>query len=1087
MIPNTSETQIQNNTIDLLKNMGYIYLSPKEMTEYRGSTRQVVLKDILLKQLQKLNGFEYKGTEYKFSAKNIARAIDDLDVTLHEGLMSANQKISDQLLLGNSYSEELIDGVTKSFSLHYIDYKHPKNNLFHITEEFVVDRVNQQEQTKRRRPDLVLFINGIPFGVVELKKSSVGTQEGISQMLRNQSVDEIPNLFKYVQITVAGNNHSPEYGTTGTPQKFYAVWKEKYEGEIWDRFDAMFGGGVLTPSKQLNNNGTEVPAPILMHRTPSSLDRTVYALFEKQRVVELLHSFIIFDGKVKKIARYQQYFAIESIMERIAKLDNRGRRQGGLIWHTQGSGKSLTMVMLAKVIKRSIVGSKVIVVTDRKDLDKQIHSTFNNSEVKAVRAKSSRDLVALLQSGKSVITTLIHKFEKIKNESVTFDDPNTFILVDESHRTQGGDMHKAMKKVFPEACYLGFTGTPLMRREKNSFAKFGGEIHRYTINQAVEDRAVLPLLYEGRLVDQWVNDEKGLDRRFEMIARDLHEDQVLDLKKKWARFQKVASSERRLEMIMLDINEDIRKRLQGTELKAMLATSSKYEAIKYHKLFEEMGDIRTAFVISAPDSREGYSEVDDENRVFILEEWMHMMKKYGDEENYLDKIKDEFINGDEIELLIVVDKLLTGFDAPRASVLYIDKLLKEHNLLQAIARVNRLYEGKDFGFIVDYRGLLGDLDKALNDYSGLAEFDEEDIVGAVFDIKEEIAKVKTYYSYLEELFAPIGEGVLSPLDQSENGTEVPAPVYLDDQESYEVYLADEKKRKLFYDYLLHYARALKLALSSDKVEEVFDAKRITEFKEKMKFYAQLRKAVRIRYHEQVDFGKYEKQMQKLLDTFISADEVNQLTKLINIFDEEFEKELERVVGDNARADSILSATTAVITQKRESNPAYYDKLSRRIQEIIEEYKQKRLTEEEKLKEAKEIRDLLLNDEIKEESNYPESIKESTHARAFYDNIEEYFLEAMGHIDERILVAEVPLSYGEKEQEDLLTQIVMKIVGIFQEASKKPDWKNNSDMRNKIEGQIEELFWDIEDRYGVKFKESDELLATIQQIGINNYE
>jgi type I restriction enzyme R subunit len=767
-------------------------------------------------------------------------------------------------------------------------------------------------------------------------------------------------------------------------------------------------------------------------------------------------------------------------MERIAGLDNTGRRHGGLIWHTQGSGKSLTMVMLAKVIKRKITGSKVIVVTDRKDLDKQIHDTFNSSEVKAVRAKSGKDLIDKLQSGASVVTTLIHKFEKVKNEHVTFHDPNTFILVDESHRTQGGDMHKAMKKVFPEACYLGFTGTPLMRREKNSFAKFGGEIHRYTINQAVEDKAVLPLLYEGRLVDQWINDTKGLDRRFEQIARHLGEDQIFDLKKKWARFQKVASSERRLEMIMLDINEDVRKRLQGTDFKAMLATSSKYEAIKYHKLFDEIGDIRTAFVISAPDSREGHSEVDDENKAFIQEEWARVMKRYGDEEKYLDKIKDEFINGEEIELLIVVDKLLTGFDAPRASVLYIDKLLKEHNLLQAIARVNRLYEGKEFGFIVDYRGLLGDLDKALNDYSGLADFDEEDIAGAVFDIKEEIAKVKTYYSYLEELFG----AATSVADN--NTTEVASPIYLEDQESYEVFLADKEKRKRFYDYLSHYARALKLALSSDKIEEVFDATQIAEFKEKMKFYAQLRQAVRIRYHEQVDFGKYEKQMQKLLDTFISADEVNQLTKLVNIFDEEFEKELERVVGDNARADSILNATAAAITEKRESNPAYYDKLSRRIQEIIEAYREKRLTEEEKLKHAKEIRDRLLKSETEEKSDYPESIRHNTHAQAFYDNLEEHFVEAMNHVDARIFVAESPLNYEGKKQEDLLTQTVTKIASIFQEASKKPDWKNNSDVRNKIEGQIDDLFWDMEDNYGIKFKQSDELLATIQQIGINNY-
>ena len=728
------------------------------------------------------------------------------------------------------------------------------------------------------------------------------------------------------------------------------------------------------------------------------------------------------------------------------------------------------MVMLAKVIKRSIPGAKIIVVTDRKELDKQIHETFNSSEVKAVRARSGRHLIELLRSGKSVITTLIHKFEKVKNEKVTFDDPDTFILVDESHRTQGGDLHKAMKKVFPEACYLGFTGTPLMRREKNSFAKFGGEIDRYTIDQAVKDKAVLPLLYEGRLVDQWVNDQKGLDRRFEQIARHLSEEQRLDLKRKWARFQKVATSERRLEMIMLDINEDFKKRLRGTGFKAMLATSSKYEAIKYHKLFEEMGDVRTAYVISAPDTREGHSEVDEENKAYILEEWNRLIKRYGDEESYLDRVKDEFVNGEEIDLLIVVDKLLTGFDAPRATVLYIDKLLKEHNLLQAIARVNRLYEGKDFGFIVDYRGLLGDLDKALNDYSGLADFDEEDLKGAVFDIREEIARVKTYYSYLEELFKEV-----------ENKQ---------DQESYEVYLADEEKRKEFYDYLSRYARALRLALSSDKLEEVFDAVQIAEYKEKMKFYARLRKAVRIRYHEQVDFGKYEKQMQKLLDTFISADEVNQLTKLVNIFDEEFEAELERVVGDNARADTILSAATAVITDKRESNPAYYDKLSERIRKIIEEYREKRLSEEEKLRQAKEIREMLLKDEKGDDDvteRYPQSIRHNTPARAFYDNLEERFTKAVNRVDDRIMVADEPLSYGNKSQDDLLTRTVLRIAEIFKEASRKPDWKNNPDVRNRIEGQIEELFWEMEDTYGLKFDDIDALLATILQIGINNYE
>jgi type I restriction enzyme R subunit len=1021
MNPNVSnETTIQNNTIELLKKMGYIFISQEDNSKVRGGKLgEVILKDILLEQLQKINNFEYKGVQYKFSPKNIAKAIEELNVPLNEGLMSANQKISDKLILGTSYDEELIDGVKKSFSLQYIDFINPENNKFHFTEEYTVNRQITTEMEKTRRPDLVLFINGIPFAVIELKKSSVDTEQGISQMIRNQGKDEIPHLFKYIQLTIAGNNHSPKYATTGTPKKFYAVWEEE----------------VLK----------EEPNKFITDRTVSNLDKTVYALFTKERVIEILHSYIIFDNKVKKVARYQQFFAIKEIAKKINTLDNTGRRGGGLVWHTQGSGKSLTMAMLTKVIKRDIAGSKIIVVTDRKDLDRQIHTTFQNSEIKAGRANSGHDLVEKLQSGMSVVTTLIHKFETVEKEKIVLDDPNIFVLVDESHRTQGGDLHKTMKKVFPMGCYLGFTGTPLLKKDKNSISKFGGLIHKYTIDQAVKDKAVLPLLYEGRLVDQWINDINGLDRRFEMISRDLNDEQKLDLKRKWSRFQRIASSERRLEMIALDINEHYIKNIQGTGFKAMLATSSKYEAIKYHSIFEEFGNIKTSFVISAPDTREGYDEVDESNKQFVTEAWNKLIRKYGDEERYLEKIKDEFIEGEEIELLIVVDKLLTGFDAPRAAVLYIDKELKEHNLLQAIARVNRLYDGKDFGFIVDYRGLLGNLDQALTSYSSLDGFEEEDLIGAVIDIKEEVARVKTNYSHLKELFEPV---------ENKN-----------DQENYEVFLADEDKRKSFYELLSSYARALKLALSSDKINEIFTKEEIDEYKRAMKFYSELRKSVKIRYHEEVDFGKYEKQMQKLLDTFISAEEVNQLTKLVNIFDEDFEDELERVIGDNARADTIISATTKVITEKREQNPAYYDKLSKRIQEILEEYKEGRLSDEEKLKHAKDIRSMLMKKNDEDMDEYPEKIKGNPTARSFYDNLQ----STMQGLEDEAFIG-----------------TVMKIDNIFKEASKKPDWENNNDVKNGIDQEIDDILWELENEYGIRFDNYDEIISQARSIGINNY-
>jgi type I restriction enzyme R subunit len=1041
-IPNIDEKQLQINTIDLLESMGYKFITQEENVNLRdGKLGEVVLKDILVNQLQKLNNFEYKGITYPFSPKNIAKAISDLDESLNEGLMTANTKISDQLILGNSYQEELIDGAKKSFSFKYIDFQNPKNNVYHFTEEFSVLRATQNEYEKTRRPDIVLFINGIPFAVIELKKSSVETEQGISQMIRNQQRGEIGQLFKYIQITLAGNNHSPQYATTGTPKKFYATWEEDI-------------------SLELNS--------LITNRTPSKLDSTVYSLFNKSRVVQLLHSFIIFDNKIKKIARYQQFFAIKEIVKKINVLDNTGRRAGGLIWHTQGSGKSLTMVMLTRVIKREILNSKVIVVTDRKDLDRQIHSTFRNSEIEAQRAKNGRHLISLLQSGKSVITTLINKFETVSREKVVINDPNIFILVDESHRTQSGSLNKAMKKTFPSSCYLGFTGTPLMKKEKSTISKFGGLLHKYTIDQAVKDGAVLPLLYEGRLVEQWVSDEKGLERRFDIISRDLNEEQKRDLARKWVRFQKLASSEQRLELIMLDIDSHFVKNIKGTGFKAMLATSSKFEAIKYHKLFEELGHVRTAYVISTPDSREGHEDIDDDNKAFINEEWQKIIKKYGDEDRYLEKIKDEFIEGDELELLIVVDKLLTGFDAPRATVLYIDKELKEHNLLQAIARVNRLYDGKDFGFIIDYRGLLGNLDSALTSYSSLDGFEEEDLVGTVVDIKNEIAKLKTFYSHLEELFKNI-----------ENKK---------DQESYEVFLADEDKRKEFYEYLSNYSRTLKLSLSSDKIEEVFSTDEIANYKAKMKFYSNLRASIKIRYHESVDFGKYEKQMQKLLDTFIGANDVDQLTKLVNIFDEDFDSEIERIVGDNARADAILSASTAIVTEKMESNPAYYEKISKRIQEILQEYKDNRLTEEEKLKHAKDIRSLLMADSNENKSNYPDTIKNNKSAIAFYDNIAEFINKAINNSDhETSVVAQPKPVYGKVEEEkDIVEIVALKLNTIFKDVSKKPDWVNNSDVKNQIEGQIEDILWDSEDEYGAEFENSEEIIGRIRNIGINNY-
>ena len=1023
MTPDTSENKIQQNSINLLQNLGYKFISREENLKLRGGkTSEVLFREILTQKLGEINGYEYKGKRYKFSQSSVLKAVNELaGVSLNEGLMVANERITNLLLLGTSLEENLEDGTRRSFSFKFIDFENLQNNDFYVTEEFEVSRVSQSDAQKHRRPDLVLFINGIPIVVIELKKSSVSFENGIKQLEKEQGKDEIAHLFKYIQLTIAANGSGARYGTTGTAFKFYSVWKEQDEAKAKESLKSLI-------------NGREV----------SALDMTLFALLSKDRLLRLVRHYIVFDKKMKKVCRYQQFFAIEETLKRVsAKKD--GARAGGLIWHTQGSGKSLTMVMLTKLLKQIYINSKIIVVTDRIDLDGQIHETFENTDVKAGRASSGSDLIEKLQSGVSVITTLVHKFEKVKNQKVVIRDGDIFVLVDESHRTQGGDLHKAMKKALPLACYIGFTGTPLLKREKNSFAKFGGEIHRYTIDDAVKDGAVLPLLYEGRYVGQEVLDPEGLTRKFDLISRELGDEAKRDLQQKWARFERVASSEQRLELIAVDINEHIKKTLKKSGFKAMLATQRKYDAIKYHEIFEEFGEIKSAYVISSNE----HEELEGGHKEYVVKAWQETIKDYGSEEAYLKYVKDEFIYGDEIDLLIVVDKLLTGFDAPRASTLYIDKQLKEHNLLQAIARVNRLYDGKDYGYIIDYRGLLGELDQALTSYASLSGFDPEDITGAVIDVRSEIIKAKTYYTHLDDLFSSVK--------------------FKDDLESYVAVLEDVQKRDDFKEWLSQFARAFKLALSSEKIYDILSEDEIKIYKQRVKFYNELRKTVQLRYHEACDFGKYEVQMQKLLDTYVSAKEVNELTKLVNIFETEFDDEVQRVEGKNAKADTIISAVSAVVKEKMDSNPAFYKSIAQQIQDIIDEYKAKRLSEEEKLAKAKLLKDLITGALKPNEDRYPKEFNANKILFAIFDNL----LDILGDV-------------GLADVETVAKNLSLKFYEIYEKASKKPEWHKNKDVENEITSQMEDALWDVEDEYSVLIDEKEKIYQTIRGIGISFY-
>ena len=870
----------QYPAIEVLKELGYIYLSPEEATNLKGGQSTPLLTKVLERKLHELNQYEYKGETYNFSQETIHKAVSDIDVPIVEGLTNASENIYDLLMLGKAYEVFTVDANKRSYDVNYIDWENLHNNDFHVTEEYRVEKNKKTIDENHIIPDIILFINGIPMAVIEAKRPSVLVDGAVSQMIRNQKPDYIPDLFKFVQVVMATNKNEVKYATVGTPKKFWSVWKE--EDEKWHQ--AAVNKAVI---------GREI----------TKQDQDMVSLFSPERFAEIIQYFILFDLNIKKIARYQQYFGVQAILDRVEERDQEGNRKSGVIWHTQGSGKSLTMVMLARYIfnRYRQLGPKVIIVTDRVDLDDQIYKTFSHTSLRPSKASTGKHLVKLINNDAAdIITAIVNKFVTASDMQEPVLSRDVFILVDESHRTQYGRFHNKMKELFPNACYLGFTGTPLMKSEKNTMMKFGDLIHTYTIADAVADKTILPLYYEGRMVEQSVN-QKAIDGALDIITRNLDKDHKDQVMKRWSQFSKIASSDQRIGLVAFRVNEDYRKRLEQTNFNAMLATSSKIDAIRYWEHFNKLGDLETAVVISPPDTREGHDEVDEVSKKKEIIFWDKMMERYGSVQKYESHIKSAFVAGD-IDVLIVVDKLLTGFDAPRAQVLYVDKPLKEHNLLQAIARVNRLEEGKDRGLIIDFRGLLQELDTAMETYSGagLEKFDGKDLKGALNDSLTVIGELRQNHSNLVDMFRSINKK---------------------DSEAYEVSLADKKRRDIFYANLRKLRNSLDLAMTLEKVYNAIE-KDILKYEQDYKFYAELRKIVSLRYGDIIDTSGLQAEMQTLMDQHIAAEGVSRTTYQINLNNkEEFREEVERLGSPAAKADAIRSRISRPISEKYRRDPS----------------------------------------------------------------------------------------------------------------------------------------------------------------------
>ena len=1017
----------QHPALALLDAMGYTYISPADCDKQRGSRYHVLLRDILRGQLRRLNRYVYAGAENEFSAANIERAMEDLDEPLTDGLVRTSEKIYDALLLGKSYPETVGDGKMLSFNLRYIDWETPQNNVFHVTEEFAVDSRDRQHNA---RPDIVLFINGIPFAVIECKAPHIPVEEAVGQMIRNQQAAYIPQLFKFAQLVVATNKNAVKYATAGTPKKFWSVWKEQDADWLQTRLKAL------------------VP-----DRMPTEQDRNIVSLFSPERVYELIRYFILFDANVKKVCRYQQFFAVREIMKTIAESDEHGNRQSGVIWHTQGSGKSLTMVMLAKTILMELKDChpRVVIVTDRKELDAQIAATFAHTRLTPARATSGRHLVELVNSARAdVITSIINKFNTVERQEVKNPSRDIFVLVDESHRSNYGLMATRMRSVFPNACYIGFTGTPLMKSEKNTMARFGRLIHKYTIRDGVEDGAIVPLIYEGRFVEQKV-DEENIDLWFKQTTRRLTEAQREDLRRKWSSIRRLTSTDARIKRIALDISEHFIEGYKDTGFKAMLATNYKRDAIRYLECFEQFGDLNCAVVISPPDMREGVDDADEGADDLVVSFWNKMMQQYGDADRYEEAIKNRFCDG-EIDILIVCSKLLTGFDAPLCQVLYIDKELKEHGLLQAIARTNRLHEGKDYGLIVDYRGLIEKLDTAMDMYSGagLENFDGGDLKGVVVDVMSAIGNLRSAYTQLVELFAPVGS--------------------ISNAEAVEVFLADDKMRQDFYTLLCAFGRALHLVLNAEQAYNALSKEERQKVQDTFIFFSKVRRSVKLQYCDAIDNAEYEPLMQNLLDTHLSVAGLKKITSPIDILNkDDFEKELEDLGSLRSKADAIASRMTRSISEKRDENPAYYDSFSKRIRDALALYKEKVISEAEYLAKMRTI----MEDYHAGKStvSYPARIKNNVHAQAFFGVLTALFDEVE---DERItpdFVAEV-------------SEEITKIVASHSQV----DWTNNKTIHDRISQDIDDLFYKYEKERSLKlsFDLIDKIIDNVKTVALRRF-
>ncbi|MGM0580738.1 MAG: type I restriction endonuclease subunit R [Bacteroidota bacterium] len=946
------ERATQNRVIQLFQNhLGYHYLGDWEEQE----RTLPIEKSILLSCLTQ-----------NYSANLANKAIEKLEqacANVGGGLYAANKAVYTFLRYGASVREEV--GEAKQ-TVQFIDWQNPEDNNFALAEEVSIKR---DKSNRTVRPDLVLYINGIAFGIIELKSSRKGIEEGIRQNIRNQEEAFVTKFFSTIQFTIAGNDtEGLRYGTIKTPDQYYLKWKEESDLE----FDYL-------------------------------LDKHLSLLFNKERIIELMRDFVIFDKGVKKLCRPNQYFGIKAAQQRIDD------REGGIIWHTQGSGKSLTMAWLAKWIRGNIDDSRVLIITDREELDEQIEKLFQGLEESIYRTKSGYDLIdSIKDKQKMLVCSLVHKFgagnstqtdsEYLKELQGQIGDDfyapgNIYVFVDECHRTQSGKLHKAMKALLPDALFIGFTGTPLLKKDKEKsievFGPYIGEPYRF--DEAVEDGVVLDLLYEARDVDQYITDQARIDEWFEAKTKNLTDIAKIELKKKWGTIQKVLGSKSRLTKIVNDIihDFDLKPRLSSGEGNAMLVSSSVYQACKYYELFQQAGFKKCAIITSyepgKADDRNEYTGGEGLTEELHKNEIYAQMLNGKSTEQFEEEAKEQFINEPaNMKLLIVVDKLLTGFDAPSATYLYIDKSMQDHGLFQAICRVNRVAdESKTYGYIVDYKDLFKSLQRSINDYTSGAfdEFDADDVNGLLKDRFEEsrdrletaLEKVRAYCENVHPREEP------AFIKYFCGNTEIPQDIKDREEIRLKLYKGVASLLRAYAD----------VANEMDRLG--YSEKEAKEIAEEVKFYKDLRDTIKRASGDAIDLKSYEPGMRQLMDMYIDASSSKKISNFENeslvdlIVNVSEPQEEYKPKNKEAVAETIENNVRKVINEERQTNPKYYDRMSALLDQLIQDRKKAVIDYTEYLDKVKKLARNIGDQESA--SSYPEAVNTSAR-KALYDNLDE---------------------------------------------------------------------------------------------------